>query len=34
MVARDFAWAREGIALYAVGMEKGVLAGRIEEWTL
>lgn len=33
MVARDFTWAKGASSLYAVGMEKGVLAGRIEEWT-
>ncbi len=34
IVARDFAWKKDASGLYAVGMEKGVLAGRIEEWTL
>jgi WD40 repeat protein len=34
MVMRDFAWNKEAGGLYAVGMEKGVLSGRIEEWML
>ena len=33
MVARDFAFSKDANALYSVGMEKGILAGRIEEWT-